>query len=84
ATADTVAATADKTAAAPVAPPLSVYQYRETVTLTRGKDRWLITAIEPTARTLVVSGSKAVLSAMASGDAANEPWAPFPGESLEP
>ena len=70
--------------AAPTSPPLSVYQYRESVTLTRGKDRWLITTIEPTARTLVVSGSKAVVSAMASGDAGNEPWAPFPGESLEP
>lgn len=83
ATTDTAAAGGNATAA-PTTPPLSVYQYRETVILTRGKDRWLITAIEPTARTLVVSGSKAVLSAMASGDAESEPWAPFPGESLEP
>jgi hypothetical protein len=84
ATSTTGKAAEDTATATPAYPPLSVYQYREMVTLTRGKDRWLIEAIEPTARTLVVSGSQAVLSALSSGEAGSEPWAPFPGESLEP
>lgn len=62
---------------------LSVYRYRETVTVSRIKERWQISSIVPIERTLVAEGADAILSRIATGRATNEPWAPLPGETIE-
>jgi hypothetical protein len=56
--------------------PLSIYWYRETVTLSFPKDRWLITRIEPKARTLINGDAALILSKIADGTASREGWAP--------
>ncbi len=56
--------------------PLSIYWYRETVTLSFPKDRWLITRIEPKARTLINGDAALILPKIADGTATREGWAP--------
>lgn len=60
--------------------PLSIYLYRERVTLSAAKGRWLITSVIPAARTLIEGDSERVLSMIASGKAGKEAWAPTPAE----
>ncbi len=56
--------------------PLSIYWYRETVTLSFPKDRWLITRIEPKDRTLINGDAALIHPKIADGTASREGWAP--------
>lgn len=62
--------------------PLSIFWYREAVTLSFPKDRWLVTRIEPKARTLISGDAALILSKIADGTASREGWAPT-DEELE-
>lgn len=82
-TEDDAKATAENaTANAPIN-SLSIYRYRETVTLSRVKERWQISSIVPIERTLVAEGAAEILSRIATGRATDEQWAPLPGETIE-
>lgn len=54
---------------------LSVYRYRDRTSLSLIKDRWLITDITQTERTLIEGDGKRVLELL-NTDADNLPWAP--------
>lgn len=55
---------------------LSIYKYRETVTLTPKGNRWIISSIENKERTLVEGNAEHLLDMISSGTAQRLPFAP--------
>lgn len=55
---------------------LSIYRYRDRVTVAPVKDRLRITRFEPRERTLVEGKGSSILAMIAGDDALEEPWAP--------
>lgn len=57
---------------------MSIYRYKDRLTLGKVKDRWQIVRFEPVERQSVIGSGEAILAKLMDGSAAAEPWAPSP------